>query len=165
MGENKFKNAIQPSAQDRQEPEEIMSVQTEEDRTSESEPETEKEEPSKKKRTKKKSKGNVMTILGGRFLVKEKFYKMFPLVVYVTILLMVIITNTYIAEEKNRELTKVSRRLNDLQVEHSQLQSSILEASKLSVLSKKLEGTGLRLATEPLKRIVFDNTTIETEKP
>ena len=115
------------------------------------------------KETKKKKKGSkrVMNVLGGTFLVKENFTKQFFFLAYVTILLMAIITNTYIAEEKNRELIKANKRLNDLQVEYIQVKSAIMEASKQSVLVKRLEGTGLKEATEPLKRIIVD---VEPEK-
>ena len=107
------------------------------------------------KDTKKKKKGSkrVMSVLGGTFLVRENFTKQFFFLAYVTILLMAIITNTYIAEEKNRELIKANKRLNDLQVEYIQVKSAIMEASKQSVLVKRLDGTGLKEATEPLKRI------------
>ncbi len=115
------------------------------------------------KETKKKKKGSkrVMNVLGGTFLVKENFTKQFFFLAYVTILLMAIITNTYIAEEKNRELIKANKRLNDLQVEYIQVKSAIMEASKQSVLVKRLEGTGLKEATEPLKRIIVN---VESEK-
>ena len=115
------------------------------------------------KETKKKKKGSkrVMNVLGGTFLVKENFTKQFFFLAYVTILLMAIITNTYIAEEKNRELIKANKRLNDLQVEYIQVKSAIMEASKQSVLVKRLEGTGLKEATEPLKRIIVN---VEPEK-
>ena len=101
----------------------------------------------------KKGKRGVMSILGGKFLVKEKFSKQFPFMVFVTLLLMAIITNTYIAEGKNRELMRTTRKLNDLQVEYVQVKSAIMEASKQSVLAKKLNGIGIKEATEPLKRI------------
>ena len=115
------------------------------------------------KETTKKKKGgkHVMNVLGGTFLVREKFTKQFFFMAYVTVLLMAIITNTYIAEEKNRELTKATKHLNDLQVEYIQVKSAIMEASKQSVLVKRLEGTGLKEATEPLKRI---NMNVEPEK-
>ena len=115
------------------------------------------------KEIKKKKKGSkrVMNVLGGTFLVKENFTKQFFFLAYVTILLMAIITNTYIAEEKNRELIKANKRLNDLQVEYIQVKSAIMEASKQSVLVKRLEGTGLKEATEPLKRIIVN---VEPEK-
>ena len=114
---------------------------------------------------KKKGKKSVMTVLGGRFLVREKFSKQFPFMVYITLLLMAIITNTYIAEEKNRELAQTTRRLNDLQVEYVQVKSAIMEASKQSVLAKKLADTGLKEAVEPVKRINPNEGPEKTEKP
>jgi len=116
------------------------------------------EQKEKKKKTGKK---RVMNVLGGTFLVRENFIKQFFFLAYVTFLLMAIITNTYIAEEKNRELMRATKRLNDLQVEYIQVKSAIMEASKQSVLVKRLEGTGLKEATEPLKRI---NMNVEPEK-
>lgn len=111
------------------------------------------EEEKKEKSQNKRKKKNAMTVLGGGFLVREKFTKQFPFMVYITVLLMAIITNTYIAEERNRELTQTTKTLNDLQVEYIQVKSAIMEASKQSVLVKKLASVGLKEATEPLKRI------------
>lgn len=109
----------------------------------------------------KKGKGTngvrkVMNILGGSFLVKEQFTKQFPFMVYVTVLLMIIITNTYIAEDRSREIVKNTKLLNDLHVEYIQVKSSIMQASKQSVLARKLRGIGLKDPVEPLKRINID---------
>lgn len=122
-------------------------------------------EEQKDKKKKKKGGKRVMTVLGGRFLVREKFTKQFPFMVYITLLLMAVITNTYIAEEKNRELTQATKRLNDLQVEYIQVKSAIMEASKQSVLAKKLVGTGLKEPIEPLKRINVNDEPEKKEEP
>ena len=106
----------------------------------------------------------VMDVLGGSILRKEKFAKQFPFMVTVTVLLMVLITNTYIAEEKNREIAKTTKQLNDLHVEYIQLKSAIMQASKQSVLSNKLESIGIKDPTEPVKRInVVENQMIEED--
>lgn len=110
-----------------------------------------------KKTRKEKKSGNsvskVMDVLGGSFLAKEKFAKQFPFMVVVTVMLMVLITNTYIAEEKTREIARTTKQLNDLQVEYVQLKSAIMQASKQSVLSKRLASIGIKDPTEPVKRI------------
>lgn len=121
------------------------------------------EEQKEKKEKRKKGRGGFMTILGGRFLLREKFSKQFPFMVYITVLLMAIITNTYIAESRIRELTQTARKLNDLQVEYVKVKSDIMEASKQSVLAKRLAGTGLKEITEPLKRIEVEPE--KQEKP
>ena len=51
----------------------------------------EQKEQREKKEKRKKGKGGFMTILGGRFLLREKFSKQFPFMVYITVLLMAII--------------------------------------------------------------------------
>ena len=118
-----------------------------------------------KEKKEKNKKRRVMSILGGKFLVREEISKQFPFMVYVTVLLMIIITNTYIAEERTRELARTSKRLNDLQVEYVQVESEIMEASKQSVLVKKLVGTGLKEAITPLKRIEVEQPEQQEEQP
>ena len=127
MGENKYKSA-QNDEPEMQEP--LTETQSEEKGSSSS------GRKAKAKDKKKKSGNPVMTILGGNFLVRERFTKQFPFMVYITILLMAIINNIYIAEEHNREIAITTKKLNDLQVEYIQLKSSIMEASKQSVLAK-----------------------------
>ena len=102
---------------------------------------------------KKKKGGKVITFLNGNILIKEKFSKQFPFIVVVTVLLMIIIGNTYIAEERTREIAKTTKELNDLNVEYIQLKSAIMQASKQSVLSARLKGCGLKEPMDPIKRI------------
>ena len=118
----------------------------------------------RKKRREKKKRGNggitnVWNVLGGSFLIKDSFVRQFPFVVTITVMLMVLITNTYIAESRRtREIAETTRRLNDLHVEYIQLKSEIMQASKQSVLSKNLSGLGIKALMEPVKRInVVDN--------
>ncbi len=113
---------------------------------------------------KKKRSGKIMDVLGGNFLVKESFAKQFPFMLTVTILLMALITNTYIAEDCNRKIASTTKELNDLNVEYIQLKSAIMQASKQSVLSKKLKAVGIHEPVEPLKRIKVDEPATEKEE-
>ena len=117
-----------------------------------------------RKDKKKRSNVNVMSVLGGSFLVKEKFAKQFPFMVYVTALLMLLIYNTYVAEERNREIAAATKELNDLHVEYIQLKSAVMEASKQSVLARKLKDSGIKEPVEPLKRINIEETTTKKEE-
>ena len=164
MGENRFKNTEPLEV-----PEPVVTVESpreeaadvSHDGTSES-----KVDKSKKNGKKKNRKGvHIINVLGGDFLAREQLARQIPFMIYVTVLLMAIITNTYIAEKRNREIMQNSRQLNDMQVEYIQLKSAIMEASKQSVLSRKLAGSGLKEAVEPLKRInVPDDTERKEEK-
>lgn len=151
MGENRFKSAAIENAQE-QEREELAIFE----KVPQLEAETESvdEKPAKgKAKTSGKGGKTLMTVFGGKYLVNRGIAQQFPFLVYVTILLMILITNTYVAEEKSREITQTTKRLNDLQVEYVQLKSAIMEASKQSVLARKLKGTGIKETIEPLKRI------------
>ena len=153
MGENRFKSAAIESAQE-QEKEELAIIETEKIPQSETESKPVDEKPTKSKgKTSGKGGKTLMTVFGGRYLVNKGIAQQFPFMVYVTILLMILITNTYVAEEKSREMTQTKKKLNDLQVEYVQLKSAIMESSKQSVLTKKLKGTGIKETIEPLKRI------------
>lgn len=124
----------------------------------------------RKTRRAKKTKGDggikrMWNVLGGSFLIKESFIRQFPFVVTVTIMLMVLITNTYIAESRTREIADTTRRLNDLHVEYIQLKSEIMQASKQSVLSRNLSGMGIKALMEPIKRInIADDQEVKEEE-
>ncbi len=151
MAENKFRQNAepqpteQPFEQKGQEPAAI------EESTSRNE---ERKKKRKEKKDKKSSSGkHVMTVLGGTFLIKEEFAKQFPFMMYITVLLMALITNTYIAEETTRQIATTTRQLNDCNVEYIQLRSAIMQASKQSVLARELAPTGIKETVEPLRRI------------
>ena len=125
---------------------------------------------SRKRRKQKKEKRtnsesgiqSVWNVLGGSFLVKENFVKQFPFMVTVTVLLMALITNTYIAESRTREITKANKQLSDLRAKYVELKANIMEASLQSELIKKLDGTGIKESLDPLIRIEYSEK--ETEK-
>lgn len=125
---------------------------------------------SRKRRKQKKEKRtnsesgiqSVWNVLGGSFLVKENFVKQFPFMVTVTVLLMALITNTYIAESRTREITKANKQLSDLRAKYVELKANIMEASLQSELIKKLDGTDIKESLDPLIRIEYSEN--ETEK-
>lgn len=108
----------------------------------------------KRERKEKTSKdGMVMNILGGSFLTREDFSKIFPFLVYLTILLMLIITNAYIAESTSRAIKNNSNRLRDLRVEYTYAKSAYTKESTQKVLIEKLKEQGLKESLET--RTVF----------
>jgi hypothetical protein len=108
----------------------------------------------KRERKEKTSKGGmVMNILGGSFLTREDFSKIFPFLVYLTILLMLIITNAYIAESTSRAIKNNSNRLRDLRVEYTYAKSAYTKESTQKVLIEKLKEQGLKESLET--RTVF----------
>ena len=89
-----------------------------------------------------------MNILGGNFLTREDFSKIFPFLVYVTVLLMLIITNAYIAESNSRAIKNNSSLLRELRVEFTSAKSAYTQESTQKVLIEKLEKEGLKESLE-----------------
>ena len=88
--------------------------------------------------------GTVMNVLGGSFLTREDFSKVFPFLVYLTVLLMLLITNAYIAESTSRSIKKNSLLLRDLRVEYIYIKSNYTKESTRTIMIDKLAGDGLK---------------------
>ena len=95
-----------------------------------------------------------MNILGGNFLTREDLSKIFPFLVYLTVLLMLIITNAYIAESTSRSIKKNTLLLRDLRVEYIYAKSAYTQESTQTILIDKLAGEGIKesLETRVVKR-------------
>lgn len=96
-----------------------------------------------------------MKILGGSFLTREDFSKMFPFLVYLTVLLMLIITNAYVAESTSRAIKKNTLVLRDLRVEYIYAKSAFTKESTQTVMIDKLLGKGLKESLET--HVLTDN--------
>ena len=109
----------------------------------------------KRERNEKASKNGIfMNILGGSFLTREDFSKIFPFLVYITVLLMLIITNAYIAESTSRAIKNNTIRLRDLRVEYTYAKSAYTKESTQKIMIEKLKDKGLKesLETRIVKR-------------
>ena len=119
----------------------------------------------RRERKKTQKRGGVMNILGGSFLTREEFSKFFPFLVYLTVLLMLIITNAYIAESTSRTIKNNTLRLRDLRVEYTYAKSAFTKESTQTVMIDKLANDGIkesletRTVKEKTESIVNDSTT------
>lgn len=115
-----------------------------------------------RKKTASKGSRTIMKILGGSFLTKDDFSRLFPFLVYLTLLLMLIITNAYIAESTSRAIKKNTLALRDLRVEYIYAKSAFTRESTQKVLIEKLSGNGLKESLET--RIVTKKTEDGSQK-
>ena len=91
--------------------------------------------------------------LGGDVFSKKTVIQQLPFVLYVVFLLMLYITNTYIAEDVNREVLMKTKLLEDRHVEYVYNKSEITRMTKQSELAKILKNKGIKESVEPLKKI------------
>lgn len=92
--------------------------------------------------------------LGGDVFSKDSVIKQLPFLLYVVFLLMVYISNTYIAEDMKLDIIKSNKILEERRVEYISIKSEITTRTKQSELSKKLDVKGIKETVEPIKKIV-----------
>ena len=116
------------------------------------------EEPKPENINKQRSKANktISDIMGGNILTKEGFVKNFPFVIYVVALSMLYITNIYVAEDVNREISRLKTKTENLHVEYVYLKSEITSVTKQSNMARMLKDKGIKESVEPLRRIVVE---------
>ncbi|MBR4155940.1 MAG: hypothetical protein IKU01_04450 [Bacteroidales bacterium] len=116
------------------------------------------EDPKPEKGKKQRGKANkaISDIMGGSILTKDVFVKNFPFVIYVVALSMLYITNIYVAEDVNREISRLKAQTENLHVEYVYLKSEITSVTKQSNMARMLKDKGIKESVEPLKRIVVE---------
>lgn len=91
-------------------------------------------------------------ILAGNFL-EERGFRYFPFLLYLAFLASIYIANNYLAENKIRKASSMRNELKELRYEYITGKTELMEASKQSKISKKLERIGIKENTEPVKTI------------
>lgn len=95
-------------------------------------------------------------VMSGAVFSKESVVKLFPFMLYVVFLLMMYITNVYVAEDVSREIARYSRLSEERYVEYIYLKSEITSITKQSNLARLLKDTGIKESVDPFKKIVVE---------
>ena len=115
------------------------------------------EEPKEKPVTKNRAWiGKLSFVMSGDVFSKESFVKLFPFVLYIVLLLMIYITNVYVAEDMSREISRYNRLSEERYVEYIYLKSEITALTKQSNLAKMLKNIGIKESVDPFKKIVVE---------
>ena len=114
-------------------------------------------EPKKEKRLKlPKVETNIGSttkgILGGE-LITEKTFRLFTFLLFIAFLAFIYIANNYLAEEKIREINHLHKELKELRFEFIDSKSDLMELSKQSRISKRLETVGVKENRQPVKTL------------
>ncbi|MDP2722526.1 MAG: FtsL-like putative cell division protein [Bacteroidales bacterium] len=108
--------------------------------------------PAKKTRFGKTTK----EILGGDFL-SSNTYTILPYLLFMAFLAFIYIANNYLAENKIRESNKLRREVKELRYEYISAKSKLTQIEKQSQISKRLEKSGIKENTEPIKTIIINS--------
>jgi len=125
-----------------------------ENKIKEKEAEQQPEEPVKKKRPSKQAR-NFIRFMGvfGVFDRNQIVHAM-PFILFITVLIMFYIGNSYYAESTIRRIDKIKVELNEKRAEYISSESDVMFRSKPSEVAKAVESMQIKEPLEPPKRII-----------
>lgn len=98
------------------------------------------------------------SVFSGTFLTNEKTLQHLPFILFLTLVAIFYIANGYYADDKIREVNKISNQLKELRSEYISTKSELMFASKQSEVAKSAEELGLKEPVVPPIKIEVDST-------
>lgn len=98
--------------------------------------------------------GAFQNVLGGHFLRKERSVRLLPYLLFLAILLMFYIANTYYAEKKEREIQALRKSLKELRYEYITTRSGLMHESQQSEVAIKLRDTRIKESRVPPVKVI-----------
>jgi hypothetical protein len=101
-----------------------------------------------------------LNVISGSFLSKDKTVRHLPFVFYLTFIAICYIANGYFAENKVRQMNKLTAELKELRSEFIITKSDLMFISKQSEVAKAALQMGIKESKEPPRKIVLKTDTI-----
>jgi len=116
------------------------------------------------KSAKKSHKGRrrVQDVLGGDYLSKRTVTDNVPFVIYLAVLTLLYIANTYNTERIYKQIERTKTELKELRFEYITARSGLMFESKLSELTKRTQALGLKETVIPPYKIFYSGDSIQT---
>lgn len=118
--------------------------------------------PKFKKNNKPRKKGvlgkGLSAVFSGTFLTNDKTLKHLPFITFLAFIAILYIANGYYADDKIREVNRISNQLKELRSEYISTKSDLMFASKQSEVAKSVEKLGLKEPVVPPTKIKVDST-------
>ncbi|MFZ4522131.1 MAG: FtsL-like putative cell division protein [Bacteroidales bacterium] len=122
-------------------------------------------EPVKAVKKSNKSRKAVQDLLGGDYLSKEWVTGNLGFILYVGLLAMVFIANTYSTEKKFKMIERTKSELKELRYEYITTKSVLMFQGRQSEISKRAVSLGLKEAKMPPFKILYSGQTLQSNKP
>jgi hypothetical protein len=122
-------------------------------------------EPVKPVKKINKSRRAVQEFLGGDYLSKEWVTGNLSYILYVALLALIYIANTYYTEKKFRTIERTKGELKELRYEYITTKSILMFQGRQSVISKRAVNQGLREAKMPPYKILYSAESLHSKNP
>lgn len=107
---------------------------------------------------------SVINVVSGSFLTREQTLRQLPFIFFLSLLAVGYIANGYYAEEKIRQLNRVTLELKELHSEYIITKSDLMFISKQSEVAKASSKLGIHESVVPPKKILVKQKTQEPLK-
>lgn len=97
-------------------------------------------------------------VFSGTFLSNDKVVKHVPFILFLSVIAILYIANGYWADDKVRQVNKISSQLKELRSEYISTKSDLMFVSKQSEVAKSAEKLSLKEPITPPMKIVIDTT-------
>ncbi len=98
--------------------------------------------------------GAVQNVLGGSFLTKERAVRLLPFFLFLTLLAMFYIANTYYAEKTERDIQALRKSLKELRYEYITTKSELMNQSQQSEVAKRLKNINIQESRVPPVKVI-----------
>ena len=121
-------------------------------------------EPVKAVKKSNKTRKAVQDFLGGDYLSKEWVTGNLSYILYVALLAMIYIANTYYTEKKFKAIERTKSELKELRYEYITTKSILMFKGRQSEISKHAVILGLREAKMPPYKILYSGESLQSKK-
>jgi len=117
--------------------------------------------PSQKPRKKGVLVKGLTRVFGGGFLSDDRAVQHIPFVLFLSLVAILYIANGYYADDKIREVNKVTNQIKELRTEYISSKSDLMFVSKQSEIAKAVATLGLKEPVVPPMKIEMDSLQIK----
>lgn len=100
-----------------------------------------------------KQRFRIKSIIDGSFLTREGLLKQLPFILYISLLFIIYIANSYFGEKTVYEIENTKKELIELRSEYITAKSRLMISTNLSQVSKKLRPLGIKQSHVPPRKI------------
>jgi hypothetical protein len=110
----------------------------------------------KKNKNTRKTTRSLQSILGGGFLANKKTAENLPFLLFLALLAIIYIGNSYYAEKNIRKIERLQKELKELRYEHIYTKSKLMTKSRMSEVANGLSDEGIKESRTPPGKIKAD---------
>jgi hypothetical protein len=125
-------------------------------------PEPQKEEIRPVRKPGKMTKG-LHDVIGGDLLSNRAVLSNLPFLIFLAILAMFYISNTYYTEKTFKQIEKIKNELKELRYQSISAKSKMLAVGKQTEIAKKVELLGIKGTTTPPYKIFYSKALLKKE--